>query len=377
MKILIVEDEVNTREGLAMLIGNLCPDASVSLAECGQQAIGLCSTRFYDLIFTDIRMPGMNGFQMLSQLDRKGRMLGIVSGYADVSYAQQAIRFSVLDYVLKPVSVTRIRAVLQTACQKQDAMKSGCLYNYLTSYKELSDKNRAYCWEKMDLGPISGLFLLIPEGNREPGPCVKRVREQLMHLKHQQGLGILSVRIRNWQYLVLSGGQESLLKTAEREMQQALGKEAGLVFAGLAVSGEELVELYKASAQKQSMYQTEDRNQTVQLVKEFIEQNLDTSISLAMLAEVAYMHPSYLSALFKKETGQNLTDYIVNCRIRRAMELLAHPHYKIYEVASAVGYGDAKYFSNVFKTATGMTPREWRMVRPARPEQSDSPGQKH
>ena len=70
MKILIVEDEVNTREGLAMLIGNLCPDASVSLAECGQQAIGLCSTRFYDLIFTDIRMPGMNGFQMLSQLDR-------------------------------------------------------------------------------------------------------------------------------------------------------------------------------------------------------------------------------------------------------------------------------------------------------------------
>lgn len=75
MKILIVEDEVNTREGLAMLIRGLCPDAAVSLAECGQQAIELCSNHFFDLIFTDIRMPGMSGFQMLSQLDRKGRMI--------------------------------------------------------------------------------------------------------------------------------------------------------------------------------------------------------------------------------------------------------------------------------------------------------------
>lgn len=361
MKILIVEDEVNTREGLAMLIRGLCPDAAVSLAECGQQAIELCSNHFFDLIFTDIRMPGMSGFQMLSQLDRKGRMIVVVSGYADFSYAQQAIRFSVLDYVLKPVSVARIRAVLLTAYQKQDAMKSGCLYNYLTSFEALSDKSRGYCWEKMDLGPVSGLFLLVVDKDREPGPLVKRIREALADLKAEQGLRILSVRIRTLQYLVLSGDQEAVLEAAAPRIQQLLGESDRLISAGLARSGEELVELYKISAQKHSLYQAEARNQTIQLVKEFIEQNLETSISLAMLAEVAYMHPSYLSALFKKETGQNLTDYIVNCRIRRAKELLANPHYKIYEVASAVGYGDAKYFSNVFKNATGMTPREWRL----------------
>ena len=129
MRILIVEDELKTREGLLMLVRYLRPDAEVSAAECGQKALELCRDSYYDLIFTDIKMPGMNGFQMLSQLDRKGRMIVIVSGYADFSYARQAIRFSVLDYVLKPVSAVKIKDILNLAYEQMELAMDGCPYS--------------------------------------------------------------------------------------------------------------------------------------------------------------------------------------------------------------------------------------------------------
>ncbi len=68
----------------------------------------------------------------------------------------------------------------------------------------------------------------------------------------------------------------------------------------------------------------------------------------------------HLSRLFKQETGYTFVDYLMHVRVKRAAELLRDPTVKIYEVADLVGYSDARYFAQVFRKLTGMTPKEFR-----------------
>lgn len=358
MRILIVEDEVKTREGLEMLVKYLRPDAAVSTAECGAKALELSGETYFDLIFTDIKMPGMDGFEMLSRLDRRGRMIVIVSGYSDFSYARQAIRFSVLDYVLKPVSAVKINEVLKMASQKIERLKSGCLYSYLTGYEDLSDESREYYWNKLELLPAYMLACVSRESGKVTGEAMDA---GIQKLKTDNRFRTVTTVIREYPYVLISASSQSQAEEGAGLLSEYIGEGAHIRTMGPSCNQEDLILFYRNIARRAREEQSGQAvSETVRLVREFIRQNLETNISLSMLAEVAFVHPAYLSTLFKKETGENLTDYIVECRISRAKELLRNPLYKIYEVAVAVGYTDAKYFSSVFKSATGMTPREWR-----------------
>lgn len=78
------------------------------------------------------------------------------------------------------------------------------------------------------------------------------------------------------------------------------------------------------------------------------------------LSETIYITPTYLSAMFSKNMGMTVGQYITKTRIARAQELLLNPKYKLYQVAEMVGYDDPKYFAKLFKKKTGMTPTEFR-----------------
>ena len=83
-------------------------------------------------------------------------------------------------------------------------------------------------------------------------------------------------------------------------------------------------------------------------------------ITIEEAAEKLCISPSYLSRLFKQETGYTFVDYLTYYRIKKAVELLKDPAVKIYEVADLVGYSDARYFSQTFRRLMGVTPREFR-----------------
>ncbi|MBR1823186.1 MAG: helix-turn-helix transcriptional regulator [Ruminococcus sp.] len=94
--------------------------------------------------------------------------------------------------------------------------------------------------------------------------------------------------------------------------------------------------------------------------KDHIDNNyMDENISLRSVAEAVGLSPSYLSALFKREIGQNLSEYLTNVRIRRSKELLCCTSKMIYEIAYDVGFRDYRYFSQIFKKYTGQTPRQF------------------
>ncbi|HEX3046483.1 MAG TPA: helix-turn-helix transcriptional regulator, partial [Bacillota bacterium] len=78
------------------------------------------------------------------------------------------------------------------------------------------------------------------------------------------------------------------------------------------------------------------------------------------IAKVVYVSPGYLSASFKLVLQKNFVDYLTEVRVRKAKELLKDFHWKIYEIAIQTGYKDEKYFSQIFKKITGMTPHQYR-----------------
>ena len=104
---------------------------------------------------------------------------------------------------------------------------------------------------------------------------------------------------------------------------------------------------------------------TVERILAYIDQNYDREITLQELAELVYMNPKYVSRLLKQETGENFSSLLTQIRIRRAMELMDSEECKVYEVARKVGINDSRYFSQMFKKHTGMTPLEYRYRRRA------------
>lgn len=92
----------------------------------------------------------------------------------------------------------------------------------------------------------------------------------------------------------------------------------------------------------------------------YIEENYASNITLDEIAGRAEISRSYLSMLFKQETGTNLVTYLNQYRIEKGKKLLTATNLKIYEIADTIGFGSPYYFSKVFKEITGMQCKEFR-----------------
>ncbi len=102
-----------------------------------------------------------------------------------------------------------------------------------------------------------------------------------------------------------------------------------------------------------------DRKIIEQVIR-YIRDNYDKDINLNIVANLFHKNNSYLSVLFKKETGQNFIDYLTMIRIEKAKELLAQNRLKIVDVSNKVGYPNAKHFCMVFKKVVGLSPTQYR-----------------
>lgn len=126
MKILIVEDEVNAREGLGNLLGKISDTYIVcGKASDGEQGLILAKEHKPDLIFTDIEMPKLNGLDMLEKIkeDAQDPYVIILSGYSDFKYAQKGIRLGVEEYLLKPITYSALKNSMEEIERKFNLKK--------------------------------------------------------------------------------------------------------------------------------------------------------------------------------------------------------------------------------------------------------------
>ena len=92
----------------------------------------------------------------------------------------------------------------------------------------------------------------------------------------------------------------------------------------------------------------------------FINENYYSNISVGSIAKSFNFSRNYLYTLFKRDYGISLQEYLLELRIQKAKELLTNErHLAISEVALAVGYSDALYFSRIFRKKTGIAPTQF------------------
>ncbi len=119
----------------------------------------------------------------------------------------------------------------------------------------------------------------------------------------------------------------------------------------------EMVRKYCKLVKKHS---SKDYSLLVQKVITIIDADLTADLSLKRFSALLNVNASYLSSLFKKETGKNLTEYVAEKRIKNAAYLLTTTNLQIQTIAQHCGIYDVNYFAKTFKKITGKTPKEYR-----------------
>ena len=123
MKILVVDDERAIRNSLKEILED--EGYEVDLAEDGQQALDAADKEKYDVIFCDIKMPGMDGTDVLVKMHEMGIESAIVmiSGHGDIDTAVECIRNGAFDFIQKPLDLNRILITIKNATEKVSLQK--------------------------------------------------------------------------------------------------------------------------------------------------------------------------------------------------------------------------------------------------------------
>lgn len=140
MKILVADDEFYARKAIVQMVLDWDPSVTVLEAEDGFAAMESMANNELDLLLTDIRMPGADGIQLAAHLyhQNAGTMVAIISGFDDFPYAQEAIRYKVEDYLLKPMDRYELFHLLDRLKAKADDLRrakqeralASCLYGH-------------------------------------------------------------------------------------------------------------------------------------------------------------------------------------------------------------------------------------------------------
>jgi len=105
----------------------------------------------------------------------------------------------------------------------------------------------------------------------------------------------------------------------------------------------------------------QNSKRTIVEITRFIEKNYSNeALTTQSIAENVYLTPTYLCALFKKETGRTIREYITTVRMEKSKQLLLDRKIKLHEIAKMTGYSDSNYYAKVFKRSFGLNPSEYR-----------------
>lgn len=124
LKAILIDDESSGLSALYEKLQKYCPQVEVlQLCDTAEKGIHAINSLRPDLVFLDVEMPVMNGFVLVQHLQNKNFELIFVTAYDH--YAIKAIRYSALDYLLKPVEVEELKAAVEKAMEKKFGAQSG------------------------------------------------------------------------------------------------------------------------------------------------------------------------------------------------------------------------------------------------------------
>ena len=201
LKLIIADDEAEIREGINRAIPwNENGIEVVGLAFNGREALRMIEAFEPDILLLDIRMPVMNGLEVLEKLPEQKKLpkVAILSGYDDFSYCRQALRSGVSDYLLKPCRPQEILAVIGRI--REQILTAECEASKWQYLQEQFRENLGLLREKL-------LIYLIQHETMDPEMGLVRWRLYEMEITPQD-IGVALVRIDNLKTTEYSSGAD-------------------------------------------------------------------------------------------------------------------------------------------------------------------------
>ncbi|MFV0528707.1 MAG: response regulator [Lachnospiraceae bacterium] len=341
LKIVAVDDEFLVIEGLKLLVEALNVECEIlGYANEGMTAWEIIQKNEPDVLITDIKMPGMSGLELIKKCREKyPKILTIViSGYQEFAYAQKAIGLGVVSYVDKPITLEKLEEALRRA---EDIYYKSVRKSTENPYMMhlLDELVKAQCSRK----------------HREMEKIYHDIKVQMSH----EGMKIEDYKrfMYNLITFVVGVYYDNIKPNASDkhfpsyrnlfilQSYDEVDQYADYIILNI---------INKLKLEEQGVV-----HGTIKDLVQYIHEHYHEDISLNELAELAKMSPVYLSTLFKDELGISYVKYLTNIRLQSAKQLLADG-FLVTEVSEKVGYHNYRYFCDLFKRHTGMTPNEYK-----------------
>ena len=394
-RVLVVDDEKLERDGIRFLLSMEEGEWEIYEAANGKLALNELRKHPVDLMLTDIKMPHMDGLELSKKAREEYPDLEIIifSGYGDFAFAQEAIRYGVTDYVLKPVDPDRFHDTIQKI-QKEIASrknkeqqsikeKSFLQQYFLLGYIYSGDQERLKeaegivdfsVWEQWHCAILieSDEAFFDSASDEVPLEIREELRRSFFYLNLNGRQSLLLFKDVYCDYVLVAKNVYNLLKRLHPvRFHLAVSRR----FAGEHRLDLEVDHLYGCSTIQEIIEVTEknirqyeeflDRSMSesrdeVAAVKNYIYNHYAEDLNLETLAEKVYLSSGYLSFIFKKETGMNLNRFIRVFRMEKAKELLRTTNMKVAMVSEQVGFANSSYFCRSFREYYGSSPESYR-----------------
>lgn len=356
--VLIVDDEPLIRASLTKKVSELGSIVSVAGNSCnGEDALMWLEKNYADICITDVRMPVMDGLELIRNINQKYPWMVslIISSYDDFDYARQGIKLGVIDYILKPVDQNLLNEAINKACET--------IYNSRISQAyDILIKN-GFSYNRL----LVKLAECIKSGKSEK---LKEIAEETMDLlrTYYDTKAYLAKAFAIAWLKIVEGEIAKEGVTIQRRENAEIKTDKTIVRVNEAkdffddCARKILIEGYNEMYTLVRNANIKRGNRYVEKIKEYINQNYNKQITLQDLADCVEMSRTYISNLFKNETGITLWNYLLSVRMEKAAELIKTTNLKIYEIGLSVGYENSVHFIQMFKEYYGVSPSEYRKV---------------
>lgn len=337
-KLVIIDDEMIVIQGIKAIIPRIRDDVSVvGWADNGLDGYDVIMRESPEIVITDIHMPGMDGISLIESVRDllPNTVFVIISGYQEFAHAQKALKLGVVDYIDKPATIPKIREALDRTVKLLEQKRKINSDEDIVFMREIHE-----AFEQDD-------HSLLKEALRK-------------FFKETRASKALHVAIQEVYHTICISVSKALETNAETFFEQNNVKSIDFMKTADSQAAEVyFLQLLDMACDAINNHSSRDNGVNIQKITAYIDTHFAQPLSLTGIAEEFSVNPTYLSARFREVTGTNFIKHLTNKRMQEAKVLLARG-YKVSKVCEAVGYSNYRYFCDVFKKQTGLTPAEYR-----------------
>lgn len=337
-KVIAVDDEIWALRGLC----NIVDWESMGFSIVGsytnpKEALENIASKNPDVVFTDIRMPGIDGMGLIESVHNMGASphLVIVSAYRDFDVAKRAISKKVTDYLMKPLDKKEVAELLGRLKLSLDKERKDRVFDIM--HYDLSqpmDRNNPEVVRYLEqLSVNKSCYMILSE--------VELLESELVR-----------VYVKGFAYAYICSDHKMLARiTEDAKGRIGISRE----YQSFTMT-EELLSDATDSFEGDFLF---SENRKIADIEKFLCGNFEKKLSPAEVAAHFFVSESYLFELFRKNTETSVLGLLKNVRLSKAALLLKEGGHTVTEIADMVGYSDVGYFGRHFKAKFGCTPEQW------------------